>query len=84
MVAFDGHEMCQLGSFDGVIETEEKNTVINCNRNFGLAGRDFLCQHILHTSTGCIIDNKYVSLTGIEGALATIVLHIDATPALLA
>ena len=85
IVAYDGHEMCQMGSFECVIETELNKyllatlTVINCDRNFGLAGRDLLCQDILYASAGCN-NNKDVPLTGIKGALATITLIPNAIP----
>ena len=58
IVAYDGHEMHQLSSFECVIETEKKKyslaklLAIKCGQNFGLAGRDLLSQDILYTSSG--------------------------------
>ena len=53
-------------------------SVIKCDREFGLAGRDLLSQNIFQTSVEPC--NKYAALTGIKGALATITLKQDATP----
>ena len=86
IIAYDGHEMHQLGSFECIIEMEKRKyslatvMVIRCGRNFGPAGEDLLSQDIFHMPSGQFEDNnKYASLTGIKGALATIALYPDAT-----
>ena len=84
MISYDGHEMHQLGVFDAVIETSENKLtvvtlfVIDCDRPFGLAGRDLFCQDILNVSEDS--QNKYAALCGVKGALATIKLKPDARP----
>ena len=84
MISYDGHEMRQIGIFDAAIETTERKytvatlSVIKCDRQFGLAGRDLLSQDILYAKEEG--HNKYAALTGVKGVLATIELKPDAIP----
>ena len=86
MITYDGHEMHQMGTFQCTVESESNKfsvatlAVIKCKRSFGLAGRDLLNQNIFHSSNKGPTSNKYATLTGIKGAVATITLKPDAIP----
>ena len=83
MISYDGHEQ-QIGIFDAAIETTELKytvatlSIIICDRQFGLAGRDLLSQDIFHEKEEG--HNKYAALTGVKGVLATIELKQNANP----